>query len=120
MYTILVLPHPQQWVGYCPVSAAGLRGEHLVRVGQCCRWCLEAGPTHGMGRSISLLSNCSWFENEQACLQPFTEKGILQVCFFFSSVFQIQLLKAGGDSFPLMGGSGTVLGRVSGQGSLPC
>ena len=87
MYTILVLPHPQQWVGYCPVSAAGLRGEHLVRVGQCCRWCLEAGPTHGMGRSISLLSNCSWFENEQACLQPFTEKGILQVCFFFFLCF---------------------------------
>lgn len=70
-----------------------------------------------MGPSLSLPSSCSQFENEQACLWPFAKKGILQV--FFPSVFQIQLLKAGGDSFPLMGGSGTVLGRVSGQGPVP-
>ena len=71
-----------------------------------------------MGPSISLLSNCSWFENEQACLRPFNRERYSSL--FFFSVFQIQLLKAGGDSFPLMGGSGIVLGRVSGQGSVPC
>jgi hypothetical protein len=40
----------------------------------------------------------------------------LQGCFvlFFSSVFQIQLLKAGGDAFPLTGDSGAILGMVSG------
>lgn len=31
-------------------------------------------------------------------------------------LFQIRLLRAGGDSFPLMGGSGAVLGMVSSQG----
>ncbi|KAK2112275.1 hypothetical protein P7K49_012022 [Saguinus oedipus] len=32
---------------------------------------------------------------------------------------KIRLLQAGGDSFPLLGGSGTVLGMVSGQGPKP-
>lgn len=33
----------------------------------------------------------------------------------FVPIFQIRLLRAGGDTFPLTGGSGTVLGMVSGR-----
>lgn len=36
------------------------------------------------------------------------------------SVSQIVLLQAGGDTFPLIGSSGTVLGMVSGQKAVPC
>lgn len=39
---------------------------------------------------------------------------------FFPSVFQVVLLQAGGDTFPLIGNSGTVLGMVSGQKAVPC
>lgn len=39
---------------------------------------------------------------------------------FFFSVSQVVLLQTGGDTFPLIGNSGTVLGMVSDQKTVPC
>lgn len=55
------------------------------------------------------------------CILAFLRYTFLKRYFYSCfSISQIVLLQAGGDTFPLIDNSGTVLGMVSGQKAVPC